>query len=351
MKSFYVYILSVQGLPFYVGKGCGNRDQAHELEARNTLIDITHYYNSGKILVIREAVAKGNQIGIERVFTTTNNRDALDFEKATIRSIGCQFDKTGPLTNLTYGGEGGGGHRLSLETRAKMSAAQRGKSLSKEHRIKLSLSHKGIQQSAAANDKRSKSFRKFVEENPGHFKQFVTVSRRQKNSNAMCQWWAHAKESGYKRPPISELTRQRLRMGSLGRKRSVATRIKAGVSLKAAWKLRRLAGLAKGVWHHTEEAKHRIGVGALLNHAQRRADGTAALLGNKISIGKLAASQRKRALGLPTRKPWSDLQREKFIASINKKKESGWKPGPKRAMNMSNANPDVSNAVASSHAE
>ncbi|MBT3298699.1 hypothetical protein HN385_07245 [archaeon] len=109
-NKFYVYCYYDQNnIPFYIGKGCNNRWYYHLYESQNIKKD-GNYYNPHKSRKIKKII---NEIGIN-AFITNNikllhtdltEKKALKKEKELIKSIGRRDLKTGPLTNLTPGGE------------------------------------------------------------------------------------------------------------------------------------------------------------------------------------------------------------------------------------------------------
>lgn len=109
---FYVYQLSrPDGTPFYIGKGFGRRIFHHEVEAKGAGC-------SHKLNTIRLIARQGGTIDYAIRAFFDCEVDCHAFEMAEITRIG-RFDlKTGPLTNLTAGGEGTVG--LSEETRQRI---------------------------------------------------------------------------------------------------------------------------------------------------------------------------------------------------------------------------------------
>jgi hypothetical protein len=133
VPRFYVYVLArPNGKPFYVGKGQGRRVYDHEREARNG-------HQCHKCNVIRKIWRKGGEVQRYTVFTTDDERAALDYEVSMIALYGRRT-----LCNLTDGGDGVS--NPSEETRARMRAAYTRKSPEEraEHRRKLSEAHKGV---------------------------------------------------------------------------------------------------------------------------------------------------------------------------------------------------------------
>lgn len=99
--KFYVYVLGThERLPFYVGKGSGNRIFQHESEAQNS-IRRTH-----KLNVIRKLHREQHDVLYALPGFFDKEQDSLDVERELISQIGRHDLGTGPLTNQTDGGEG-----------------------------------------------------------------------------------------------------------------------------------------------------------------------------------------------------------------------------------------------------
>jgi len=104
MERHYVYVLlRSPGLPFYVGKGSVSKGVArvfqHEAEART---DAKSY----KLNIIRVLARQKNALLYAFDGYFDDERMALARERHLIQSIGRHDLKTGPLANLTDGGEG-----------------------------------------------------------------------------------------------------------------------------------------------------------------------------------------------------------------------------------------------------
>lgn len=113
-KYFYLYVLCrPDGRPFYIGKGKGNRVLHHEREALGQ-------GKSHKLNVIRSVAMKGGLVRYRLLGRFQDESICLAKEIEEIRRIGRHDLGTGPLTNLTEGGDGVSG--LSEETRRRMDA-------------------------------------------------------------------------------------------------------------------------------------------------------------------------------------------------------------------------------------
>lgn len=129
-SDFYIYALCREnGVPFYIGKGRGNRWEHHEKSARSGT-------NDYKCAIIRGMHARGLEVIKTKVCEGLTDATAHAYEVALIKAIGRYPD--GPLANLTDGGDGTAGFKHTLEECAKRSAKQKGKKLSPEHIANLS---------------------------------------------------------------------------------------------------------------------------------------------------------------------------------------------------------------------
>ncbi|WP_412464223.1 NUMOD3 domain-containing DNA-binding protein [Flavobacterium mekongense] len=93
---------------------------------------------------VQKFINKYLSLGLEPLFEVLEycNKDELNVKEIQFinffKSQGCD------LLNMTSGGEGAKGRIVSSETRLKMSIAHKGKKMSKEHRLKTSLRCKGM---------------------------------------------------------------------------------------------------------------------------------------------------------------------------------------------------------------
>ena len=132
MKEFYVYVYldtRKQGLykfgdfqfdyePFYIGKGKNNRCLYHLNEKKVTNVLKTRIIEKIRLETKNEPI-------VLIIKDNLSSNDAFALEKRIIKLIGRRDIKTGPLSNLTDGGDGGPNWTL-------------GKKLSEKHKNKIS---------------------------------------------------------------------------------------------------------------------------------------------------------------------------------------------------------------------
>jgi len=100
--------------PFYIGKGKEGRKLVHLKDYK--LKNKTHLSN--KILSIRN---NGLEPFIVELYDNLSEEESLIIEKNLISIIGRRILKSGPLVNITDGGEGVSGLKHTFESRIKMS--------------------------------------------------------------------------------------------------------------------------------------------------------------------------------------------------------------------------------------
>jgi hypothetical protein len=127
MNSSYVYLLidPRNNLPFYVGKGVGERCNFHVLEAK--------YYTKRKSLKlnkIRKLFSIGMTPEVVKVEENVSDAQAIELECfliAEIRDFGI------PLTNMTDGGDGAKGYKHTQEHKQMMRERFVGRVFTDEH--------------------------------------------------------------------------------------------------------------------------------------------------------------------------------------------------------------------------
>lgn len=144
MSYVYMLIDGRNNMPFYVGKGIGERCNSHVKEAQ--------YYpkrKSKKLNKIRAILNDGHEIFVKKVEDNVCDADAIDFEClliAEMRDVGI------PLTNMTDGGDGARGYKHTPENKLYFSMKQKGRVVSEEtkQRMRKPKSEKGRQAIALA---------------------------------------------------------------------------------------------------------------------------------------------------------------------------------------------------------
>ena len=106
MKQFYTYLYFNQQTPIYVGKGYGDRVTIHLTNKTNK-----NQYFCNKV---KKMIREGNE-PIIKIINVNNEIEAFELEILLIKLIGRKDLGTGPLLNLTDGGEGTTGHILTEE--------------------------------------------------------------------------------------------------------------------------------------------------------------------------------------------------------------------------------------------
>lgn len=150
MGEYYVYLwFRIDGSPLYVGKGKGQRWLARNRRHNPQLC--------------RTIAKYGDRLPIVKIRENLDHGAACEIEAALIRAIGRADLGLGPLVNLTDGGDGAPGFRhseenktkmkrawkrrppASAESRARMSAAGKGRVFTEEHRAKIGAATRRVQ--------------------------------------------------------------------------------------------------------------------------------------------------------------------------------------------------------------
>ena len=223
MSVFYVYEhwRLYRDECFYVGKGKG--DRAYRMRGRNL-----HHR-----AIMDKLSREGSGMEVRMVATGLSENEAFSLEIERIsfwRELGID------LANHTNGGDGISGLKMSLEAKAKMSAAKKGKPgnvtmLGRKHsdetKAKMSAAHKGVKKS------------------PDHA---AKVGLRHKGKIASLETRAKLSAAKTGISP-SEETRNKLSLSNKGQKRSEDTII----NMKAAWVIRKAKRQkmedCNGVWY------------------------------------------------------------------------------------------------------
>lgn len=178
--DFYVYCLfRPSGEPFYIGKGSRKRIADHFKKCRH---DGSHKAN-----IIAAAKVIGTDIPVVKLATGLSEVEAFEIEKAFIRALG--REPHGPLTNKTDGGEGPSGRVFSEATRRQMSETKLGRPsprkgvvLSESTREKLRVSHLG---QPSPNKGRKMSDEQKAKIRAAHLGKSLSPDHRQKITNAL----------------------------------------------------------------------------------------------------------------------------------------------------------------------
>jgi len=99
MRKFYVYAYVVNDVPFYIGKGHGNRSREH-LNAQ--LIKRHDYFHN----VLRSYIQRKIEVEIIHILENLTESEAFTWKRGLIANFGRRDLGTGILTNMTDGGEG-----------------------------------------------------------------------------------------------------------------------------------------------------------------------------------------------------------------------------------------------------
>jgi hypothetical protein len=134
--------------PFYIGKGKKEtRGRKGRLIRHLTDYCLKIDVNKLKVNIIKKIRKETGQNPITRIYKENlTDRGALDMEIQMIRAIGRRDLKTGPLANLTDGGET---TNLSIEAREKIRKSKLGIPRSEDTKQKLRMANLGKKHSSA----------------------------------------------------------------------------------------------------------------------------------------------------------------------------------------------------------
>ena len=238
-SRFYVYaFFRKDGTPYYIGKGKGQR--INECAGRRSKLPPT---DRRKVLV-----------------DGLTEPEAFEYEIALIHCLGRKDLGRGCLRNLTDGGEGVSGRGTSVETRAKISAANKGRTFSPEHRTRLGAASKGRRLSFSAEHRAKLSA--------------ALAGRKGRDHSPETRAKLSAANKGR---TFSPETRAKLSAAAKGRKPSPETRAQISAALTGR----------KGCTHGSE-TRARLSAAASAQHAARRAQrealsGQLSLLGIEVA--------------------------------------------------------------------
>ena len=251
-KSYKYYVYSLcypDGIPFYIGKGCGRRMHHHEQ-------DTCYKGNKHKIHIINKIKRNGGKVLKNVLFRTNNEKLAYNKEIGFIKCYGRKDLKTGILCNLSDGG----GSVLNMSERHRQSIIQSNKirtvTEDTKNKIRNSLLGKKLSDQHKRNIGKGGSRSMTPERRLSISKQFKgipkTKEHNKKNSDAL----KGRKFSKEHRKNLSEALRGKV-SSMLGRKHSEETKRKISISHKGKFTGRDNPFYGK---KHSEETKQKISI-------------------------------------------------------------------------------------------
>lgn len=128
--------------PIYIGKGKYDRYKVHLCQARTKSKNVRNKYFQRILIKILESNINPIYFKLDE---NLSNKEAMKFEINLIKLIGRKNTETGPLLNMTVGGDGTSGRICSKETKEKLREIFKGREVSQEIRDKVSKGLKGRQ--------------------------------------------------------------------------------------------------------------------------------------------------------------------------------------------------------------
>lgn len=202
--------------PIYIGKGKGKR------------LEISKHKGQRFITTkIRKIVKTGQNPIVMKVATGLTNEESKQMEIKLISVVGRCDQNKGPLCNLTDGGEGGLGRKITKETRSKMSHQALGRKHSEESRKRNSDSKKGIVHWWWIGRKHS-----------AETKEKMSLQRKGRTHSDETKRKISEGNKG-RIVIVSQETRQKLSLLAKNRPQSEETRKKRSISITHWWKNKR----------------------------------------------------------------------------------------------------------------
>ena len=190
MSNYYVYVLSdpETGVPFYVGKGTGRRAWRHETDVR---LHGAHW-NPMVLSEIKRIHKNGDSVKVDFISSNLLHEEAKVLEIETIAKIGRRNQNTGPLANLTDGGEGTVGRIFnhSEKTKEQIRKSMTGKTNSEESNAKRRKSMTGRYVGRVMSEDWCAKIGKSCkgQERSPEFKKHLSVIRTGENNPAAKTW-------------------------------------------------------------------------------------------------------------------------------------------------------------------
>lgn len=136
--------------PFYVGRGCGNRDRQHVLELGQRSQQNKNRLKQNKL---RKIIEEGFDPIVIRLIDHISFDESSNLEIYVIERIGRLVCQDGPLTNIERGGTGKKDYIVSKETRNKISLSCKGKTLTDATKELIRKSKIGFRHSIETKEK------------------------------------------------------------------------------------------------------------------------------------------------------------------------------------------------------